>query len=70
MTDDMKQEWIEDMKQEAKEEEWLEHHLRSDFDNFCDHNIEAIEQLNEAIKELKQQCELYDYDFDIDEYIY
>lgn len=67
--EDMRAEWRQDMADEARAEEIHEHHMRTDFDFFCDYNIEAIEQLNEAISELKNQCEMYDYDFDLKDYI-
>ena len=63
-------EWYQEMRDEAREEEYLEHRIRNDFDYFCDSNEEAIEQLNEAINDLRNQCEHYGYEFDINDFIY
>lgn len=67
--DDMRSEWLQDMADEAKAEEVHDHHMRSDFDFFCDYNQDSIEKLNEAIQELRDQCQMYDYDFDIADFL-
>lgn len=69
MDTEMREEWLQDMRDEARAEEVLEHKLRADFDYFCDYNIDAIEQLNEAISELKDQCEMYGYEFEIGDFL-
>lgn len=70
MTNQEREEWYQDMREEAYQDEIYEKKMRTDFDYFCDVNGEEIEQLNKAVNSLKKQCEAYSYDFDINDFIY
>lgn len=65
----IKEEWIEDLKEEAREDEIHIYNMKTSFDYFCDFNIESIVKLNEAVIELKKQCEEYNQDFDVKDFI-
>jgi len=68
MTTEEREEWEQDMLEEARADELLEHKLTSDYDEFCDHFLEDIEELKALIAIVKAQHESYGWDFDIKDY--
>ena len=76
MDEEMKQEWLQEMAQEAREEEYFEYRLRSDYDFFIKHFEDEIVEAQEAYirlsklnKNLAEIYEDYGWEFDIEEIV-
>lgn len=67
MTNEDREEFYQDLLEEAREEEYLEAKLK-DYDEFCDYFIEDIELLREAIKTVKQLHDSYNHEFDLKDF--
>jgi len=65
---DLKEEMYQDMLEESRREEYLEHKLRNDYDNFEQHFENEIADLYEAIDILRKLHESYGWEFDIKDY--
>ena len=63
MTPEDYEDWKADLTQEAREEEILEHKLRTDYDEFCDHVDLSL--LQEEYSRVKTMFEAYGWKFDI-----
>lgn len=48
------EEWYQEMKEEAKQDEATEYNLRSDYDFFIDYYEDDIQELQELCKKLEQ----------------
>ena len=63
MTDEDREEMHQDMLEEAREEELLEHKLRTDYDELCDYVDLSL--LQEEYYRIKSMFEAYGWDFDL-----
>lgn len=61
MTPEEREEWRNDMRQEAKEEEYKERLMRTDEDYFL--SQVKFDELKEALDNFKKQCDKYGYDW-------
>ena len=68
MTNEDREEWEQDMLEESKREEYLEHELRSDYDFFEQHFENDIADLYEAIEKVRNHHQQYGYEFEIKDY--
>ena len=60
--EELREEWRQEMIQEAKEEEYLEYHLRSDIDNLREHLDIDVCIANKLLDNIAKQLEYCGYD--------
>jgi len=60
--EELRAEWYEEMKIEAKQEEYLECKLRSDIDNLREYLDDVICEANELLDIIGKELDHYDYD--------
>ena len=60
--DELREEWIQEMKDEAKQEEYMECKLRSDIDYLREYLEDVICEANELLDTIGKELEHYGYD--------
>lgn len=65
MRNEIYEEYLEEMREDARVEELREAKMRSDFDYFLKHYEKDIEEISNLYTYLKDEFEHYGYDFDI-----
>ena len=68
MTNEEREEWYQDLREEKYQEEVTDYRLRSDYDYFEQYFENEIADLFEAIKKVREYHEEYGYEFDIKDY--
>lgn len=68
MSEDLREEWLEDMREEARAEEYHEYKMRNDYDNFLEYYDDEIADLITALNNVKHLHEEYGWDFDVREF--
>lgn len=76
MDKEAREEWLQEMAQEAREEEYFEYRLRSDYDFFIKHFEDDIVEVQEAYvklsmlsKKLAELHENYGWEWDIEDIV-
>ena len=60
--EELKSEWYEEMRMEAKQEEYMECKLRNDIDYLREHLEDVICEANELLDTIGKELEHYGYD--------
>jgi hypothetical protein len=69
MTNEEREEWYQDLKEEKYQEEVTEHRLRSDYDYFEQYFEEEIADLFKAIKKVREYHEEYGWTMELNDFL-
>ena len=62
---ELREEWMEDMRQEAREEEYMDNILRQDYEVLEEHITDAVyDDLEEALRIVRSTLDEYGWDFE------